>query len=161
MSPSLLIFIKMDGLQISGFPLGYLIVLRSIVVLLKTSQGSKVLVSGPKALHHIMIKVSSSVYITHVLKCFLRTRTHTKCLVGSQRKQQLYCCCRLLKRWSFLSDQTVFCLALVYWVLSASSASMQSLSHCNSQIIGEHHRKQRKMLNPVFSIAHMREIGGS
>jgi len=24
---------------------------------------------------------------------------------------------------------------------------------------GEQHRKQRKMLNPVFSIAHMREMG--
>ena len=24
---------------------------------------------------------------------------------------------------------------------------------------GEHHRKQRKMLGPIFSIAHMREMG--
>lgn len=27
-----------------------------------------------------------------------------------------------------------------------------------SHIAGEHHRKQRKMLNPVFSIAHMRRM---
>jgi len=35
------------------------------------------------------------------------------------------------------SEQAMFCLALVYWVPLASFASLPSLSHCNSQIIGE------------------------
>jgi len=63
---------------------GIIILRRSIVVMLKTSQESKILVSDPKALHHIMIKVSLLVYISHVLKWFLRTSTHTKWRIGSQ-----------------------------------------------------------------------------
>ena len=74
----------MDGLQISSFLLGYSNrPLRSILVVLITSQESKILVSDPKALHHIVIKVSLSVYISHVLNFFLRTSKHTKGFHGS------------------------------------------------------------------------------
>jgi cytochrome P450 len=30
---------------------------------------------------------------------------------------------------------------------------------CLSQTVGEQHRKQRKILNPVFAISHLREMG--
>lgn len=100
-------------------------------------------VFDPKAMHHIVVK-DQDIYeeapsqITFVIAqsllwCFMSN------VPGSQRTQ--------IGHWS-----EPVCNPRFDERLCGTDADLTMI------FLGEHHRKQRKLLNPVFSIAHMRRL---
>ena len=57
-------------------------------------------------------------------------------------------------------DHLEFSTALACWLQQASFSDYLSVLHTHPhfQTLGEQHRKQKKILNPVFATSHVREM---
>lgn len=121
-------------------------------------QKKSLYVYDPKALHHILVKVSGSICSK---PCAVNSRLfclgfgHAMIVVTNNCIQDLYTFDEspgftMYVHASFAS----FCFT--NWPVSGADMSLGKGLFATS---GDMHRRQRKMLNPVFSIAHMREMG--
>ncbi|EDR04679.1 uncharacterized protein LACBIDRAFT_303978 [Laccaria bicolor S238N-H82] len=100
-------------------------------------------VFDPKAMHHIVVKVSQTSHST-----FFCAKIHV-CFKQDQhsygKESSIFVFNRLLFGNGLLANKGERCERFSGYTNSFSD-------------VGERHRRQRKMLNPVFSIAHMREM---
>ena len=115
------------------------------------------LTSDPKALYHILVKVqchpSQHTIILH-------------CILGSMDLRTINIVDKVSNSWTcdkwldaFLQGVTTLILERAFsqlWVRYSSNWTSNASPIVT--ITGQQHRKQRKMLNPVFSINHMRDM---
>ena len=117
-------------------------------------------VFDPKALYHIFIKVGFFfLHLQQSISHLLRTNT-------SMKKHRHFWSKFLLqpKNWPWHTEIHFKGLSLVFW-----SWTYRNLRHCFPVIAawscswilskGDQHRKQKRLLNPVFSIGHLRRMG--
>jgi hypothetical protein len=123
-----------------------------------TWQENQLYVSDPKALHHIIVKVLGLCYIHHNLMSLSPKDQY----IYEETSAFIEYIVLAIRNWPWHVLISYFKgKSLVFWSWTSGNLGYFLCHFCICiiqvwSIKGDHHRKQRKMLNPVFSMAHMR-----
>ena len=127
--------------------------------ILRLAQENLLYIFDPKALQHIIVKVSSVLKVSYDQRTeFVTGSTYFSTVLRIYRV-----CPHFLTDTCVLTDLNaeplVFCWVMAFSERSASTPYYYLFNVNWPPIVDEQHRKQRKMLKPAFSIKHMREMG--
>ena len=128
---------------------------------LTITQERQLYVADPKALHHIVIKVCVGMTLAIPFgSSTYRTKTYTKSILTSSRTpllalQGVHLICESS------ANSILFGKGLLTTLGALFEACISSTSTDGNVLAGDHHKKQRKLMNPVFSTAHMRNMSVS